>query len=418
MIIERPVYLKRLIDRQNNGMIKIVTGLRRCGKSYLLFELFRQYLLDHGTPEDHIIPLALDIRSNERYRDPDELLRYVESKITGPGMYYIMLDEVQMLDDFESVLNEMLHWRNTDIYVTGSNSKFLSTDILTEFRGRGDEVRVHPLAFSEYAPAHAGTLEEAWQEYFIYGGLPQILSMKNDEQKGQYLDSLFQTVYIKDIRERNRLQHELEMNEILDILASATGSLTNPSKLADTFRSKRNSRISEKTVAHYCQYLENAFLLNKSVRYDVKGKAYISTPFKYYFEDPGLRNARLRFRQTEENHIMENIIYNELRYRGYQVDVGVVEVREKNAKGSYVRKPLEIDCVANIGSKRCYVQSAFEMLSSEKMEQERRPFRRVGDSFRKIIVVREKIKLRRDEDGVVTMGLLDFLLDPDSLDRY
>ena len=417
MIIERPVYLKRLIDRQNNGMIKIITGLRRSGKSYLLFELFRRHLLDAGIPEDHIVALALDIRSNERYRDPDEILKYLEGKMSGSGMYYIFLDEVQMLDDFAAVLNELLHWRNADVYVTGSNSRFLSTDILTEFRGRGDEVRVHPLAFSEYTPAHPGTTEDAWQDYFIYGGLPQILSMKTDEQKSQYLDGIFQTVYIKDIKDRNRLQHEQEMNEILDILASATGSLTNPSKLADTFRGKRRSKISDKTVARYCQYLENAFLLNKSVRYDVKGKAYISTPFKYYFEDPGLRNARLRFRRTEENHIMENILYNELRYRGYQVDVGVVEVREKNTAGNYVRKPLEIDFVANSGNKRCYVQSAFEMLSTAKMEQEKRPFRRVGDSFRKIIVVRDKIKLRRDEEGVVTMGLLDFLLDPASLEQ-
>ena len=417
MNIERPVYLKRLIDRQNNGMIKIVTGLRRCGKSYLLFELFRQYLLDHGTPEDHIIPLALDIRSNERYRNPDVLLNYLEGKMTDSGMYFIMLDEVQMLEDFESVLNELLHWRNTDVYVTGSNSKFLSTDILTEFRGRGDEVRVHPLAFSEYFPYHGGTQDEAWQDYFTFGGLPQILSMKSDEQKSQFLDSLFQTVYLKDIKERNRLQHEQEMGEILNILASATGSLTNPRKLADTFVSKRRPGISESTISRYCQYLENAFLLNKSLRYDVKGKAYISTPFKYYFEDTGLRNARLNFRQTEENHIMENIIYNELRYRGYQVDVGVVEARERNSAGSYVRKPLEIDFVANLGNKRCYVQSAFEMVSTGKEEQEKRPFLRVSDSFRKIVVVRERIKLRRDEEGIVTMGLLDFLLDPDSLDR-
>lgn len=417
MIIERPVYLKRLIDRQNNGMIKIVTGLRRCGKSYLLFELFHQYLLDNGTPEDHIIPLALDIRSNELYRNPDILLNYLGNKMSGSGMYFIILDEVQMLNDFESVLNELLHWRNADVYVTGSNSRFLSTDILTEFRGRGDEVRVHPLAFSEYLPYHGGTPDEAWQDYFTFGGLPQILSMKSDEQKSLFLDSLFQTVYLKDIKERNRLQHEQEMGEILNILASATGSLTNPRKLADTFESKRRPGISESTISRYCQYLENAFLLNKSLRYDVKGKSYISSPFKYYFEDTGLRNARLNFRQTEENHIMENIIYNELRYRGYQVDVGVVELREKNAKGSYVRKPLEIDFVANCGNKRCYVQSAFEMMSEGKEEQEKRPFLHVSDSFRKIVVVRERIKLRRDEEGIVTMGLLDFLLDPDSLDR-
>ena len=300
--------------------------------------------------------------------------------------------------------------------MTGSNSKFLSSDVLTEFRGRGDEVRVHPLSFAEYVSAFDGSSEEAWQEYFTYGGLPQILSMKSDEQKVNYLKNLFATTYLKDIKERNRLRHESEMGELLDILASATGSLTNPKKLANTFRSKRKAEFQERTIARYCRYLENAFLINKSVRYDVRGKEYIDTPFKYYFEDVGLRNARLNFRQQEENHIMENVIYNELRRRGFSVDVGVVEIREKQPDGRSVRKQLEVDFVANSGSRRYYIQSAFALDQPAKEEQEKRPFLKINDSFKKIVVVRDRIKLRRDDAGIVTIGLLDFLLDSDSLD--
>ena len=323
MNIERPIYLQKLKDRMHDGMIKIITGLRRSGKSYLLFELFRKYLLDSGVRPDHIIGLELDIHSNAKYRYPDVLLSYLGEKMNKDGMYYILLDEVQMLKDFVSVLNELLHFRNADVYVTGSNSKFLSTDIATEFRGRGNQIRIHPLSFSEYCSAFRGTRDEAWQEYFTYGGLPQILAMKSDEQKAEYLRELFETTYLKDIRERNKIRREEEMSVLLDILASAAGSLTNPLKLSNTFQSKRGVPFSERIVARYCKYLENAFLINKSVRYDIKGKAYIDTPFKYYFEDVGLRNVRLNFRQQDENHIMENIVYNELLYRGCSVDVVV-----------------------------------------------------------------------------------------------
>lgn len=416
MNIERPIYLQRLKDRMHDGMIKVITGLRRCGKSYLLFELFRQYLLDSGISPDHIIGLELDRLSNEKYRDPNVLLSYLTEKMNSDGMYYILLDEVQMLKDFVSVLNELLHYRNADVYVTGSNSKFLSTDIATEFRGRGNQVRIHPLSFSEYCSVFQGTRDEAWQEYFTYGGLPHILSMKSDEQKIDYLKDLFETTYIKDIKERNKIRHKTEMGVLLDILSSATGSLTNPLKLSNTFHSKRGVPFPESTVARYCKYLENAFLINKSVRYDIKGKDYIDTPFKYYFEDVGLRNARLNFRQQDENHIMENIIYNELRYRGFSVDVGVVEIREKLSNGKVERKQLEVDFVANSGSKRYYIQSAFSMNAPDKEAQEKRPFLRFNDSFKKIILVRDNIKVRRDDNGIVTMGVLDFLLMPNSLE--
>ena len=416
MNIERPFYVRQLKDRIHNGMIKVVTGVRRGGKSYLLFELFRRELLNSGVDPEHIIGLELDMRSSEKYRDPDALLAFIADRMHGDGMHYIFLDEVQMLRDFSSVLNELLHHRNADVYVTGSNSKFLSSDVLTEFRGRGDEVRIHPLSFAEYVSAFDGSPEEAWQEYFTYGGLPQILAMKSDEQKVNYLKNLFATTYLKDIKERNRIRHESEMGELLNILASATGSLTNPKKLANTFRSKRKAEFQERTIARYCRYLENAFLINKSVRYDVRGKEYIDTPFKYYFEDVGLRNARLNFRQQEENHIMENVIYNELRRRGFSVDVGVVEIREKQSDGRSARKQLEVDFVANSGSRRYYVQSAFALDQPAKEAQEKRPFLKINDSFKKIVVVRDRIKLRRDDAGIVTMGLLEFLLDPDSLD--
>ena len=416
MNIERPIYLQKLKDRMHDGMIKIITGLRRSGKSYLLFELFRKYLLDSGVSPDHIIGLELDMRSSAKYRDPDVLLAYLAGKMNADGMYYILLDEVQMLKDFVSVLNELLHFRNADVYVTGSNSKFLSTDIATEFRGRGNQIRIHPLSFSEYCSAFRGTRDEAWQEYFTYGGLPQILAMKSDEQKAEYLRELFETTYLKDIKERNKIRREEEMSVLLDILASAAGSLTNPLKLSNTFQSKRGVPFSERIVARYCRYLENAFLISKSVRYDIKGKDYIDTPFKYYFEDVGLRNVRLNFRQQDENHIMENIVYNELLYRGFSVDVGVVEIREKQPDGKMARRQLEVDFVANSGSRRYYIQSAFSMSTPEKEAQEKRPFLRFNDSFKKIVLVRENIKVRRDENGIVTMGLLDFLLTPNSLE--
>ena len=416
MNIARPIYLQKLINRMDNGMIKIITGLRRSGKSYLLFELFKKYLLSSGIKKENIIGIELDRFSNAKYREPDVLLDYLNSKITEDEKYYIMIDEIQMLKEFSSILNELLHYRNVDVYVTGSNSKFLSKDILTEFRGRGDQIKIHPLAFSEFFSAFDGSKEDAWQEYFTYGGLPLLMTMKSDEQKIAYLNDLFEMTYIKDIKERNKIRYEAELGELLNVLASSTGSLTNPQKLANTFKSKRNNTFSETTITRYCSFLENAFLINKGSRYDVKGKKYISTPFKYYFEDIGLRNARLNFRQQEENHIMENIIFNELNYRGFSVDVGVIETREKTPEGKEIRKQLEIDFVANSGSKRYYLQSAFNLATPEKDTQERRPFLKVNDSFKKIILVRDNIKIRRDETGIVTMGILDFLLNPDSLD--
>ena len=325
MRIKRDLYLNRLISRKNNGLIKIVTGVRRCGKSYLLFELFHEYLVDNGVDESHIIEVALDDRTNKRLRDPDNMLDYIKNMIQDKDTYYIILDEVQLLDEFEDVLNSLLHIRNADVYVTGSNSRFLSSDVITEFRGRGDEIRVHPLSFREYTSAYQGSVDEAWEEYYTYGGLPLILTRKEDEEKSEYLISLFQKVYLSDIVERHRIVNTEELNELVDILSSSIGLLTNPLKLSNTFKSIKGKSLSDKTINQYIDHLLDAFLVSKAVRYDIKGKKYINSPAKYYFEDVGLRNARLNFRQTEENHIMENIIYNELRIRGYRVDVGVIE---------------------------------------------------------------------------------------------
>ncbi|MBP5232975.1 MAG: ATP-binding protein, partial [Planctomycetes bacterium] len=386
MRIERPIYLRQLQDRMHNGMVKIVTGLRRSGKSFLLFELFRQHLLESGVAPERIVGLELDARRDERYRDPDALLAFVEAQTSAPGRHYLFLDEVQLLRDFVPVLNELLRHRELDVYVTGSNSRFLSSDVLTEFRGRGDEVRLHPLTFAEYCTAFPGSRESAWQEYMTYGGLPQILAMANDAQKSDFLKNLFAMTYVQDIRERNQIRHEAELGELLNVLASATGSLTNPRKLAQTFQSKRGAPFPESTINRYCRFLEDAFLLSKALRYDVKGKEYINTPFKYYFEDVGLRNARLNFRQQEENHIMENVIYNELRCRGFSVDVGVVECREKQADGKMSRKQFEVDFVANSGNRRYYLQSAFALDLPAKEEQEKRSLRKIDDSFKKIVV--------------------------------
>ena len=340
MRIKRDLYLNRLISRKNNGLIKIVTGVRRCGKSYLLFELFHEYLLDNGVDESHIIEVALDDRTNKRLRDPDNMLDYIKNMIQDKDTYYIILDEVQLLDEFEDVLNSLLHIRNADVYVTGSNSRFLSSDVITEFRGRGDEIRVHPLSFREYTSAYQGSVDEAWEEYYTYGGLPLILTRKEDEEKSEYLISLFQKVYLSDIVERHRIANTEELNELVDILSSSIGSLTNPLKLSNTFKSMKGKSISDKTINQYIDHLLDSFLVSKAVRYDIKGKKYINSPAKYYFEDVGLRNARLNFRQTEENHIMENIIYNELRIRGYRVVVGVIEKYEKDESGKTVRKVL------------------------------------------------------------------------------
>ena len=415
MDIKRDIYLDKLIARKHNGLIKVITGIRRCGKSYLLFRLFRRHLIECGVTEDHIIEVAFDMRKNASLRDPDALCAYVEEKMSGEGMYYILLDEVQMLSEFESVLNEFGRYENADVYVTGSNSKFLSSDIMTEFRGRGDEIHVYPLSFAEYCSAFPGSVDEAWQEYYTYGGLPLTVSMTTDEQKAEYLTRLFNEVYLKDIVERNGIRHPEELGELINILASSIGSLTNPKKLSNTFKSVKGIKITENTLARYATYLEQAFMIKRAQRYDIKGKRYIDTPSKFYFEDVGLRNARLNFRQIELTHIMENIIYNELRMRGYNVDVGVVEIREKQA-GGYTKKQTEVDFVANLGSKRIYIQSAFAMSDDEKTAQEKRPLDKIGDSFKKIIVVGENIKLRRDEDGIVTMGIRDFLLKRDSLE--
>lgn len=415
MEIKRDIYLERLIRREKNGLIKIVTGIRRCGKSYLLFNLFHNYLLDKGVPENHIIEIALDDRSNKDLRDPDNMLQFVKERIIDKETYYIILDEVQLLFEFEDVLNSFIHIRNADVYVTGSNSRFLSSDLITEFRGRGDEVRIYPLAFREYCSVYEGNVDEAWDDYFTYGGLPLILSRETPEEKAEYLMSLFQKVYLSDIIERHKVRNREELDELVDILSSAVGSLTNPLKLANTFKTVKKKVISDKTLKKYMDYLMDAFLVSKAVRYDIKGRKYIGSPAKFYFEDVGLRNARLNFRQMEENHIMENIIYNELRIRGYHVDVGLVEQFGKNRENKTTKKQLEVDFVVTRGSEKYYIQSAFALNTQDKKEQEERSLNAIGDSFKKIIIVRDNIKVRRNDQGIVTIGVRDFLLNENSL---
>lgn len=409
--IKRDVYLNKLISRKENGLIKIITGIRRCGKSYLLDPLFKNSLLESGVKPDHIIKLELDKEENAKYRDSHELNEYIKSQIKDKDMYYILLDEIQMVEGFESVLNSFLYERNLDVYVTGSNSKFLSSDIITEFRGRGDEIKVFPLSFAEYVEAFKGDKQDAWNEYVLYGGLPLILSKKTDEEKSKYLKDLFDQTYIKDIIERNSIQRVDILDSIINMLASSVGSLTNPKKIYDTFVSNGEKEISSNTVNSYIKYIEDSFIVNKSDRYDVKGKKYIQTPQKYYFSDIGLRNARLNFRQQEENHIMENIIYNELLLRGYNVDVGVVELREGNQ-----RKQLEVDFVCNLGNKRYYVQSALNLDTREKTIQEERPLMNINDNFKKIIIVKDTMKHWITEEGILVIGIQEFLLDKNSLD--
>lgn len=415
MEIKRDVYLNKLIRKENNGLIKVITGVRRCGKSYLLFNLFHNYLIEKGIDEDHIIEVALDDRSNKDLRDPDNILKYVKEKIKDKQTYYIILDEIQLLDEFEDVLNSFLHIKNADVYVTGSNSKFLSSDVITEFRGRGDEIRVYPLSFKEYTSVYEGTTDEAWDDYFNYGGLPLTLVYDTPEDKSDYLISLFNKVYLSDIVDRHKIRNQDELDELVNILSSAIGSLTNPTKLAKTFKSVKNKVISDKTLKKYIDYLQDAFLISKVVRFDIKGKKYINSPAKYYFEDVGLRNARLNFRQTEENHIMENIIYNELRMRGYHVDIGVVEVFGKNKENKTTKKQFEVDFVATKGSEKYYIQSAFSISNTDKLQQEQNSLININDSFKKIIVVRDNIKVRRNDYGIVTMGICNFLLDENSL---
>lgn len=413
--IKRDIYLNRLIERRENGLIKVVTGIRRCGKSYLLFKLYYQYLLDSGINASRIIRIPLDDEAYEELRESRRLSVYIKERLTDDDMWYIFLDEVQLCSGFEAVLNGLNRRENVDIYVTGSNSKFLSSDVLTEFRGRGDEVRVYPLSFSEYLSAYPGDKYEAWNDYYTYGGLPLILSRNSDELKSKYLNDLCRELYLKDIEERNHLRGDHVMEALVNVLASAVGSLTNPLKLANTFASN-GIPVSDKTVSVYIGYLLDAFFISRAERYDIKGKKYIASPFKYYFTDVGLRNAQLNFRQQEENHIMENIIYNELLVRGFNVDVGVVDYSQRDENGKSVRKRLEVDFICNKGSKRYYIQSAFAIPDEEKMKQEKSSLVRIGDSFKKMIVVKDNIKLWRNEDGIVVMGIMDFLLDPNSLD--
>lgn len=407
--------MNKLIERRNNGLVKVITGIRRCGKSFLLFNLYYNYLLSIGVKDEQIIRVALDDDINEHLHDRKELSKYLRSLINDSENLYIFLDEIQFVEGFEKVLNGINQFSNVDVYVTGSNSKFLSTDILTEFRGRGDEIRIYPLSFSEFLSAYKGSKEEAWNEYFTYGGLPLILNRYTDETKSNYLKDILKKTYISDVVERNNLRGEEELDTLLSILASATGSLTNPSNIAKTFNSKGYKSISNRTISQYIDHLMDAFIIHKVNRYDVKGRKYIGSPFKYYFTDIGLRNAQLNFRQQEENHIMENIIYNELLIRGYNVDVGVVEVIDKENTKS-IRRRYEIDFVCNQGSKRYYIQSAFEIPSQEKREQEEMSLRRIDDTFKKVIIVKGSIKPWYNDQGILTIGLLDFLMDTSILD--
>ena len=414
---KRSKYLQKLVLHKHNHLVKIVTGVRRCGKSYLLFNLFKQHLLDSGVDASHIIEIVFDDRRRHNLRNPDACIEYVTSLIKDEQMYYVLLDEVQLMEDFEDALLTFLHIPNLDTYATGSNSRFLSSDVITEFRDRGDEIHIAPLSFSEYANAFPDKpWNDLWEEYYNYGGMPYAALLSSPEEKEDYLKRLFERTYIKDIVERYNIQEKQPMEQLVNIIASSVGAPTNPLKLENSFLSMGKTKLSHVTISQYLDYLQDAFLVEKSIRYDIKGKKYISTPSKYYFVDMGLRNARLNFRQTEENHIMENVIYNELRMRGFSVDVGMVEIKEKQPDGTWQRKQLEIDFVANKGSRRYYIQSAFMLPDEQKQQQEERPLLRVNDSFKKIIVVRDNIILRRDDNGLVTMGLRQFLLDENSLD--
>lgn len=414
--IKRDIYLKRLIERKENGLIKVITGIRRCGKSYLLFNLYYNYLRSVGVDDGHIIRIQLDNDDFEQLRDRKELSKYIKEHTQSEGMYYIFIDEIQFCDGFEGVLNGLLYRNNVDIYVTGSNSKSLSSDVLTEFRGRGDEVRVFPLTFSEFMQAYEGDRYDGWRDYYTFGGLPLILSKASFEAKSQYLSDLFKHIYIRDIIERNKVQNEETLEALINIISSGIGSLTNPTKIANTFTSSGN-KISPATIHAYLDYLTNAFLITPVTRFDVKGKKYISTTKKYYFVDTGLRNARLNFRQIEETHIMENVIYNELCVRGYNVDVGVVEISEKDENGRRKQKQLEIDFVCNLGSKKYYLQSALSLHGDGKEEQEKKSLMRVDDNFKKIIITSDNVISHYTDDGILLLNLFDFLLDNQSLER-
>lgn len=416
MEICRDIYLNKLISKRHNGLIKVVTGMRRCGKSYLLFNLFKKYLINEGVTKNRIIEIAFDSFENKKYRDPEVLFPYLMEKISDDGMYYVLLDEVQMLDDFESVLNSLGRKQNVDVYVTGSNAKFLSKDIITEFRGRGDEVHMYPLTFSEFMSVYDGDRQQGWRDYMLFGGIPLVLGFEAADQKSDFLKSLFKETYISDITGRNNIRNKAELEELLNILSSSIGSLTNPNKLSATFKSVKNKTISKDTIIKYIDYLKDSFLIDSAIRYDIKGKKYINTPSKYYFTDLGLRNVRLNFRQVEETHAMENIIFNELKVRGYHVDVGVVVMNEVDKYGKKIRKQLEVDFVCNKGSKRFYIQSAYALPDKEKMEQEKRSLVNTGDGFKKIIITKDAVAPLYNEEGILVMSVYDFLLDPDSME--
>ena len=418
MEFKRQKYMDALVERMHNGMIKVVTGIRRSGKSYLLFNLFARYLMQQGTAMDHILTMQLDRWDMRRYRDPDMLLSWIHERMTDEGDYYILLDEVQFLDHFEEVLNSLLYESHVDVYVTGSNSKFLSNDILTAFRGRGDEIHVYPLVFSEFMEQYDGDMYHGWADYATYGGLPQVASMKTEQQKITYLQSLFKETYLKDILERHKLKYPEGMEDLVNVLSSSIGTLMNPTKILATFQSRFHSKLSLNTIRQYIDFLEEAFLIQKAVRYDVKGRKYIDTPVKYYFEDVGLRNARLDFRQVEETHLMENIIYNELRCRGYLVDVGVVNRRILDEEsGRMLSRQLEVDFIASLGNKRYYIQSAFRLPDEEKLRQEKASLLALSDGFKKIILVKDVMRPRRGDDGILIMSVFDFLLYPHGLDE-
>ena len=416
MEIKRDLYLEQLKLRKDNGMIKIITGIRRCGKSFLLFVLFKKFLLESGVDSKHIIEIALDGIENAELREPEKCYQYIKESITDEKKYYLLLDEVQFMPRFEEVLNSLLRIENLDVYVTGSNSKFLSSDIVTEFRGRGDEIRIYPLSFAEFYSVFEGEYEDAWEEYMTYGGLPQVAQFQTERQKAEYLKNIFTNVYIRDVVERNKLQNVNEIDTLVDVLASAIGAPMNPTKIARTFKSERGINYSNKTISNHIEYLVEAFLISKADRYDIKGRKYVGANLKYYFSDVGLRNARLNFRQQEPTHIMENIVYNELLIRGYNVDVGIVEVYAKNGEGKTSRKQFEVDFVVNRGSQRYYIQVAYDMTSEEKQTQEFNSFRNIPDSFKKIVIVNGTKKPWRNEEGFVIMGMKYFLLNEDSLE--
>lgn len=430
MEIRRDFYLEKLVARQNNGLIKVITGIRRCGKSYLLNKLFYQHLIESGVGADHIIRFAFDsaddlqligesliqMKKERRGADPEKFMAYIRSKVKDAGMYYLLLDEIQMLDCFEAVLNGYLRRDNMDVFVTGSNAKLLSKDIATEFAGRGDEVHMYPLSFAEFMTVYQGDRYSGLSEYMLYGGIPLVVLRNSAGEKAATLQNLFSEIYIQDIHKRNRIRNLGELEDLLNILSSAIGSLTNPEKLKNTFKTAKKSKISAATIQKYLTYFEDSFLIESAQRYDIRGKAYIETPKKYYFSDLGLRNARINFRQFEQTHSMENVIYNELRMRGYRVDVGVVPIAEKDAEGKVIRKQLEVDFVCNLGSSRYYIQSAYALPDEAKRLQETRPFRKIDDSFKKIVITKDVVSPSYDEFGILTMNIYDFLLNPKSLE--